>query len=105
MRSNLSRLHRRSDQQRNVARNARGCALRTPAFAPAKMSAGRVVERLGCDPIYRDYIGVLINNEMWRETLAAVPYERRLLLLPKCLRVESLNDLDAIQFIAITSAF
>ncbi len=26
---------------------------------------------------------------MWREHLAAVPYERRLLLLPKCLRVES----------------
>ncbi len=32
---------------------------------------------------------LLINNEMWRETLASVPYERRLLLLPKCLRVES----------------
>ncbi len=54
-----------------------------------KIHADRVVQRLGCDPIYRDYIGVLINNEMWRETLAAVPYERRLLLLPKCLRVES----------------
>jgi geranylgeranyl pyrophosphate synthase len=26
---------------------------------------------------------------MWRETLATVPFERRLLLLPKCLRVES----------------
>jgi hypothetical protein len=44
---------------------------------------------LKCDPIYRDYIGVLLNNEMWRESLASVPYERRLLLLPKCLRVES----------------
>ena len=54
-----------------------------------KIHADRVVAQLGCDPIYRDYVGVLINNEMWRETLAAVPYERRLLLLPKCLRVES----------------
>jgi len=54
-----------------------------------KVHADRVVERLGCDPIFRDYIGVLINNEMWRESLAAVPFERRLLLLPKCLRVES----------------
>lgn len=51
--------------------------------------ADRVAEMLGCDPGYRDYLGVLINNEMWRESLAAVPYERRLLLLPKCLRVES----------------
>ncbi len=54
-----------------------------------KAHAERVVETLKCDSIYRDYIGVLINNEMWRETLASVPYERRLLLLPKCLRVES----------------
>ncbi len=54
-----------------------------------KKHADSIVEMLGCDPIYRDYIGVLINNEMWRETLATIPYERRLLLLPKCLRVEN----------------
>ena len=54
-----------------------------------KEHADRVVGLLPCDPAYRDYVGVLINNEMWRETLASVPYERRLLLLPKCLRVES----------------
>jgi geranylgeranyl pyrophosphate synthase len=54
-----------------------------------KVHADRVVQMLKCDLIYRDYIGVLINNEMWREQLAAVPFERRLLLLPKCLRVES----------------
>lgn len=54
-----------------------------------KEHAEKVVELSGCNPIYRDYVGVLLNNEMWREALAAVPYERRLLLLPKCLRVES----------------
>ena len=54
-----------------------------------KVHADRLVGQLGCDPIYRDYLGVLLNNEMWREQLAAVPFERRLLLLPKCLRVES----------------
>lgn len=48
--------------------------------------AARVVAALGCDPAWRDYIGVLVNNELWREALAAVPFERRLLLLPKCLR-------------------
>lgn len=47
-----------------------------------------IVERLGMDPVYVDYAGVLLSNEAWREALAAVPYERRLLLLPKCLRVE-----------------
>ena len=50
--------------------------------------AGCVVESLQCDPVFLDYIGVLIGNEMWRESLASVPYERRLLLLPKCLRSE-----------------
>src|ERR1051326_9406372 len=54
-----------------------------------RQHAGKLVEMLKCDPIYHDYIGVLINNEMWRETLASVPFERRLLLLPKCLRIES----------------
>jgi geranylgeranyl pyrophosphate synthase len=51
--------------------------------------ADRVIKELGCNPIYRDYIGVLLNNELWREQLARVPFERRLLLLPKCLRIES----------------
>jgi geranylgeranyl diphosphate synthase, type II len=58
-------------------------------MAELKTHADKVVESLGCDPIYRDFIGVLLNNEMWRESLASVPFERRLLLLPKCLRVES----------------
>jgi geranylgeranyl pyrophosphate synthase len=54
-----------------------------------KEHADRIVELMKCDAIYRDYIGVLLSNEMWRETLAGVPFERRLLLLPKCLRVEA----------------
>ena len=57
--------------------------------ADLEIHADRVVEMLKCDPAYRDYVGVLINNEMWRDTLASVPFEKRLLLLPKCLRVES----------------
>ena len=57
--------------------------------AELKVHADRVIGMLKCDPIYRDYIGVLMNNEMWRGQLAAVSFERRLLLLPKCLRVEA----------------
>ena len=47
-----------------------------------------VVQIHGIDLKYRDYLAVLLNSEVWREQLATVPYERRLLLLPKCLRVE-----------------
>jgi len=61
-----------------------------PLPAPdLKVHADRIVAQLRCDPIFRDFIGVLLNNEMWREQLAGVPFERRLLLLPKCLRVEA----------------
>jgi geranylgeranyl diphosphate synthase, type II len=54
-----------------------------------KEHADKIVALLRCNPIYRDYIGVILNNELWREALAAVPFERRLLLLPKCMRVEA----------------
>ncbi len=42
----------------------------------------------GIDAKFLDFSAVLLNNELWREGIAAVPYNRRLLLLPKCLRVE-----------------
>ena len=44
--------------------------------------------RAGEDARFADYGAVLVNNEVWRDELAQVPFERRLLLLPKCLRVE-----------------
>lgn len=58
-------------------------------IAELQTHADRLVARLHCSPDFRDYVGVLLNNEMWREQLAGVPFERRLLLLPKCLRVET----------------
>jgi len=53
-----------------------------------KVHADKVVAAAGLDPIYRDYAAILVNNEAWREHLAPVPFERRLLLMPKCMRVE-----------------
>ncbi len=31
------------------------------------------------------YVSVLLNNALWAEVIAGIPYERRLLLLPQCL--------------------
>jgi geranylgeranyl pyrophosphate synthase len=53
-----------------------------------KVHADKLIASAGIDPLFRDYIAVTINNEAWREQLAPVPFERRLLLMPKCLRVE-----------------
>ena len=48
--------------------------------------AGKIIEIARVDPKYRNFILVLISNEIWRDILAGIPFERRLLLLPKCLR-------------------
>ena len=53
-----------------------------------RVHADALVQRIGCEPIYRDFIAVLISNEAWRDQLATIPFERRLLLMPKCMRVE-----------------
>ncbi|MFP6873940.1 MAG: polyprenyl synthetase family protein [Verrucomicrobiales bacterium] len=53
-----------------------------------EVHARKILEETGTPELYLHYTAVLLNNEMWRETLATIPYERRLLLMPKCLRVE-----------------
>lgn len=40
----------------------------------------------GIGEAHADWVMVVLNNETWRETVAAIPYERRILLLPRCLR-------------------
>ena len=35
---------------------------------------------------YHKWLMVIINNEVWRDTVAAIPRERRMLMLPQCLR-------------------
>lgn len=54
-----------------------------------RVHAETIIAENNFNPVWIDYIGVLLGNEAWRETLATIPYERRLLLMPKCLRVES----------------
>lgn len=64
-------------------------ALATPlSIEELKQHAEKLVDTLSLDRKYVDYTGVILNNEAWRENLASIPYERRLLLLSKCLRVE-----------------
>jgi geranylgeranyl pyrophosphate synthase len=58
------------------------------SFEDLRRHADVFLQQYNLDPIYRDYAAVLLNSEVWRESLASVPFERRLLLLPKCLRVE-----------------
>src|SRR5258706_7380812 len=47
-----------------------------------------VLARTGVDLKFKDYAAILVSNAAWHDTIARIPYDRRLLLLPKCLRVE-----------------
>ncbi|BBM86089.1 polyprenyl synthetase family protein [Candidatus Uabimicrobium amorphum] len=58
------------------------------SFDDLKEYADDLLSHCNINPIYRDYIAVLINNAACRDLLASIPFERRLLLLPKCLRKE-----------------
>ncbi len=66
---------------------------RTGAVPPLTLDELRehsaaVLMELGLDPKYGNYAAILVSNEAWRDTLARIPFDKRLLLLPKCLRVE-----------------
>ncbi len=49
--------------------------------------ASKVLKRAGEGDCYLNFAGVVVNNELWRDQLMSIPYERRLLLLPQCLRM------------------
>lgn len=58
----------------------------------------KVMEQANAQGNYRNFIAVLLNNEVWRPAMASVPYDRRLLLLPKCLRDERACPAKADEF-------
>jgi geranylgeranyl diphosphate synthase, type II len=49
-------------------------------------AAEALLKPLGYDQTYIGFAMVLINNEYWREEFAAVPFEKRLFLMPHCLK-------------------
>jgi geranylgeranyl pyrophosphate synthase len=48
-----------------------------------------LMQNNGLDHVYRDFITVLVGNEVWWNTMAGIPFERRVLMLPQCLRIKS----------------
>jgi geranylgeranyl diphosphate synthase type II len=60
----------------------------TPPLAWGELDAAArvVVERAGCGPERHSFVMVLVHNAAWWNVLASVPFERRVLLLPPCLR-------------------
>jgi len=48
--------------------------------------AHEIMRSAGADEHYIDFMIVLVSNAVWREAIASIPYNRRILLLPQCIR-------------------
>lgn len=73
-----------------VDRYAEDCKTVPPVpLEELRVHAEKALKAAGEDEAFIEYAAVLVNNALWRDQLATVPYERRLLLLPKCLRAEA----------------
>ena len=80
-------------QRERIKRLAERHVERTRPVPPLSLDelrdhADAILREHGLDDLFLEYTAVLVNNAVWRDTLAAVPFERRLLLVPKCLRPE-----------------
>jgi geranylgeranyl pyrophosphate synthase len=77
----------RKEARKLVVRNK----LRPPAnMETLKKYASELMGSLGVPEEYTEFAIVLIGNETWRPVVSSIPYNRRLLLLPQCLRNNSL---------------
>lgn len=76
------------DALRQVVRDY--CARQT-LIAPLSLTeldahATRILESATIKPALKAFVTVLVGNEMWRHTVARTPFNRRILLLPQCLK-------------------
>lgn len=66
---------------------ARDKALQPPVpLSDLETLASEFIRVYQLDEAWRDWLMVELHNGVWLPTVASIPYERRLLLLPKCLR-------------------
>ena len=59
------------------------------SFLFIEQMADEIIAKTETDNNYREFAMVVCGNEIWRPIVAATPYNRRLLLLPQCLKNNS----------------
>src|SRR5512145_1669794 len=66
------------EQLRDAARSYVAAVRPVPPMPadPLREHADRMLTEAGIPLTYREYAAVLISNEMWRDALAGIPYER-----------------------------
>jgi geranylgeranyl diphosphate synthase type II len=58
-------------------------------FMLIQQMADEIIAQTETDTSFREFAMVVCGNEIWRSVVAATPYNRRLLLLPQCLKNNS----------------
>ena len=58
-------------------------------FVLIQQMADEVIAQTETDESFREFAMVVCGNEIWRSVVASTPYNRRLLLLPQCLKNNS----------------
>lgn len=56
------------------------------SLADLRECANHLFQTTSLDPSYRDFLIVQLNNAVWEPVVASIPFERRVLMLPPCLR-------------------
>jgi len=79
------------EQRNKVLRLVREYAAQRNLVGPVSLDelqrhCGQIIKTSALNPKHLKFLVVLLNNEIWRQTVAGIPYNKRLLLLPKCLR-------------------
>ena len=59
------------------------------SFLFIQQMADEIIAKTDTDSSFREFAMVVCGNEIWRSVVAATPYNRRLLLLPQCLKNNS----------------
>jgi len=73
--------------RRRAAETAASLDRARPLKRPALEALARtILDGLELPPGYLGFAMVALSNEFWRPQFAAIPFRRRLLLLPHCLR-------------------
>ncbi len=79
--------YKKRSELRTLINSFIGSRLLRPPLSMDDLSSladGMIKEHL-LDPEIKGWMMVEINNCVWQETVSSVPYEKRILLLPKCL--------------------
>ncbi len=91
------------EQRRELRGGLKEFLTRHPHLAPLELRhlerlAGQFLQEQALPESYRDWCMIFINNILWRKVICRIPRERRLLLLPFCLRHSSKCEAEYDEF-------